>query len=149
MDKYELLCWLLQDLRDNPEPDEADIGPAILRETTKIDELMIQHGHLTRDMFDLTGISDPSGEASVPRRYAHYQTTNYPITFVVFAESFAEWLLGKDDRERLSLVDLIEMFKETSWLQVKITSQVHSSLVVVRTQKHSTHKLHEQVLVAS
>jgi hypothetical protein len=126
MDKFELLGFLLQDLRDSHGPDEEDIGPAILRETTKIFQLMIQHGHLSRDMFDLTGIHDPRGKYSVPKRYSQYQTTNYPVTYVVFADSFASWLLGKDKRERLGLIDLITMIKEWSWLDIEIVPNVGS-----------------------
>lgn len=42
MDKYELIGFLLQDLRDDRESDEEDIGPALLRETTKISSYKIR-----------------------------------------------------------------------------------------------------------
>lgn len=145
MDKFELLGFLLQDLRDDHGPDEEDIGPAILRETTKIFELMMRHGHLSRDMFDLTGIDDPRGQYCVPKRYSAYQTTNYPITFVVFADKFADWLLGKDKRERLRLIDLIAMIKEFSWLQIDIVTQAKGSLVTVSSENYAD--VREQVLV--
>lgn len=149
MDKFELLGWLLQNLRDDHEPDEADIGPALLRETTKIYELMIKHDHLTRDMFDLTEICDRGGEASIPEPYAQYRTTSYPITFVCFAGIFEDWLTGKDRRERLELMDLIAMIREFSWLDINIVPKSKGALVVVRTQKHSTDKLYEQVLASN
>ena len=149
MDKFELLGFLLQDLRDNHGPDEEDIGPAILRETTRIYDLMIQHGHLSREMFDLAGIKGPRGKYSIPKRYSQYQTTNYPITFIVFADHFADWLLGKDPRDRLELIDLIVMIKESSWLRIKIEPQVEGSFVTVSSADHASAKFSEQVLVGS
>lgn len=145
MDKFELLGFLLQNLRDDHRPDEEDLGPALLRETTKIFELMIRHGHLSRDMFDLPGIGDPRARHSVPKRYSDYQTTNYPITFVAFADTFADWLLGKDERERLELIDLIAMVKEFSYLQIDVVKQVKGWLVTVSSEEEVD--LHEQVLV--
>ncbi len=147
MDKYELLGFLLQDLRDNHGPDEEDLDPAILRETTKILGLMVQHGHLSRDMFDTTGIGNAKDTFGVPKRYRTYQTTNYPITFVVFADDFAHWLVGTDARKRLELVDLIKMIKECSWQRIKIVPKPHGSLVIVRSEKHSTLKFNERVLL--
>ncbi|WP_375451412.1 hypothetical protein [uncultured Devosia sp.] len=43
-------------------------------ETTKIYDLMIANGHLTRDMFELGGIGDQADNA-LPQRYAQYRTT--------------------------------------------------------------------------
>ena len=148
MNEFELLGFLLQDLRDNGETDEEDIGPAILRETTKIYELLIEHGHLSRNMFDVTGVDDPTRKHSVPKRYSHYQTTNYPINFVVFAAAFADWLLGKDKRERLQVIDLIAMIQELSPLQIEIALQARGSLVTVRSSKHHPQRFSEKVLVA-
>jgi hypothetical protein len=44
MDKYELLGFLLHNLRNDHGPDEEDIDAPRLRETTKIFELMVRHG---------------------------------------------------------------------------------------------------------
>jgi hypothetical protein len=147
MDKFELLGFLLQDLRDSHGPDEEDIGPSILRETTRIYQLMIEHGHLTRDMFDLSGIRDLRGRYAVPKRYSRYQTTSYPITFVVFSDTFADWLLGKDERERLDLIDLIAMIKDRSWLEIEIVPQDQGTLVTVRSDENDPQQFNEKVLV--
>ena len=147
MNEFELVGFLLQDLRDNRESGEEDIGPAILRETTKIYELLIEHGHLTRDMFDVTGVDDPRRKHSVPKRYSPYQTTNYPINFVVFAAAFADWLLGRDKRERLEVIDLIAMIQELSLLQIEIVPQARGSLVTVRSSEHHSQRFSEKVLI--
>ena len=147
MDKFELLGFMLKDLRDNREPDEEDIGPAILRETTRIYELIIRHGHLSRDMFDLSGIYDPRGKYCVRRRYSPYQTTNYPCNFGGFAGEFEEWLLGKDKRSRLELIDLIAMIKGWSLLQIEVVPQTRGLLVTVRSVEQDPDKVSEQVLV--
>ena len=41
MNKIELIGFLLQDLRDDHEPDEEDLSLALCRETSKIFELVI------------------------------------------------------------------------------------------------------------
>lgn len=146
-DKYELLGMLLQNLRDDHEPDEWDLKPAILRETTRIFELMINHDHLNRDMFDLTGLDASDGKNPSPEPYAEYQTTNYPVSFTSFAWDFEKWLTGKDDRERLNLMDLIAMIQEYSWLDIKIVRKSKGSLVVVRTQDLPTPELIARVLI--
>jgi hypothetical protein len=147
MDKLQLLGFLLQDLRDSHGPEEEDLGPAILRETTKIFALMIEHGHLSRTMFDLAGLNDASDNYDVPERYSEYQTTNYPIAFVVFAQTFAEWLVANDARDQLDLVDVIDMIRETSWLRIRIDGQDRGLRVVVRSSKGAAARFREEAFV--
>lgn len=149
MNKLELFGFLLQDLRDNRNLDQEDIGPAILRETTKIYGLLIEHAHLSRDMFDVAGVDDPPRKYYVPKRYSQYQTTNYPVSFVGFAATFEDWLLGKDNRERLKVIDLIVMIQEWSQLEIEIVQQSQGSLVTVRSAGHRLQALSEQVLVSN
>jgi len=145
MDKFELLGFFLQDLRDNHGPDEEDIDNAILRETTKIFDLLIHHGYLSRDMFELAGIDGRRGGHVVPKRYSKYRTTNYPITFVVFANCFEDWLLTKDARERLTLIDVVEMIRDS--LRIKVASGIDGAVVTVRSEKFSEPKFHEVAFV--
>ncbi|WP_316358593.1 hypothetical protein [Devosia sp.] len=117
MNNLKLLGRLLQNLRDNRDDDEADIGPALLRETSKIFQLMVRHGQLSRDMFDPSEIYDPRYTYSVPKKYSGYQTTNYPASFVGFANEFGDWLIGIDQRNTLEMSDLIMMINTYSPLR--------------------------------
>jgi hypothetical protein len=145
MNENQIIGLLLQDLRDNRQPDEEDLSLPLCRETSKIFDLIVNHGYLTRNMFDTTDIGD---DCDVDERYAQYRTTNYPITYVAFANQFSEWLLGDDKKERVDLLDLILMIKEFSWLRIKIVSRPSGFLVVVRNTKYSEFTFEERAFIS-
>lgn len=149
MDKLEMLGFLLQDLRDNHDDDEEDIGAELLRETTRIYALVVKYGHISRDMFDLAGICDPHECDPLPLQYAVYNSTNYPACFVAFAYWFADWLTGKDGPDTLDVLELIQMIKQYSWLRIQVSAQETGTRITVRSPKFSPRNFRSYVFIAA